>query len=116
MLNEEREQYEKFFEAFGAQLKYGAYQDYGIHKDSLVDLLLFKSSYQDRYTSLKEYVSRMKEGQTEIYYAVGENIERIKALPQAEKVLEKGYELLYFTENVDEFMTSVILNYEEKSL
>lgn len=114
MMKEEREKYETFFRAFGTQLKYGAYQDYGLHKDLLIDLLLFKSSYEDKYVSLAEYVSRMKEGQTDIYYAVGENSEKIKALPQTERLLDQGYEILYFTESVDEFMATVLANYQDK--
>ncbi len=114
MLEEERETYEKFFEQFGTQLKFGTYDNYGQHKDELIDLLIFKSSKDDKYTTLKEYVSRMKEDQKDIYYAVGDSIENIKELPQLEKVLDKGYEVLYFTDNVDEFMTSVINAYDGK--
>ena len=113
MLKDEREKYETFFEAFGAQLKYGAYEDYGKNKDVLIDLLMFKSSYEDKYTTLKEYVSRMKEDQKEIYYAVGESVEKIKEMPQIERVLDKGYEVLYFLDNVDEFMASILNNYED---
>lgn len=112
MLKEERADYEQFFDAFGLQLKYGAYEDYGKNRDILSDLLLFKSSFEDKYVSLKEYVSRMKEGQKEIYYAVGDNIEKIKAMPQIERVLDKGYEVLYFLDNVDEFMATVLNEYE----
>ena len=110
MLKDEREKYETFFEAFGAQLKYGAYEDYGKNKDVLIDLLMFKSSYEDKYTTLKEYVSRMKE---DIFYAVGESVEKIKEMPQIERVLDKGYEVLYFLDNVDEFMASILNNYED---
>ena len=113
MLKDEREKYETFFEAFGAQLKYGAYEDYGKNKDVLIDLLMFKSSYEDKYTTLKEYVSRMKEDQKEIFYAVGESVEKIKEMPQIERVLDKGYEVLYFLDNVDEFMASILNNYED---
>ena len=114
MLEDEREIYEKFFDQFGTQLKFGTYDNYGLHKDELIDLLLFKSSKDDKYTTLKEYVSRMKEDQKDIYYAVGDSIENIKELPQLEKVLDKGYEILYFIDNVDEFMASVINTYDNK--
>ena len=114
MLEDERETYEKFFDQFGTQLKFGTYDNYGLHKDELIDLLLFKSSKDDKYTTLKEYVSRMKEDQKDIYYAVGDSIENIKELPQLEKVLDKGYEILYFIDNVDEFMASVINTYDNK--
>ena len=85
-----------------------------MNKDVLIDLIMFKSSKEDKYVTLKEYVDRMKEGQNEIYYATGESIEAIKELPQIEKVLEKGYEVLYFTDSVDEFMVSVINEYNSK--
>ncbi len=113
MLKDDRANYEKFFAEFGAQLKFGAYENYGQNKDVLVDLLLFKSSFEDQYVSLKEYVSRMKEDQKDIYYAVGESIDKIKAMPQIERLLDKGYEVLYFLENVDEFMASILMNYED---
>ena len=114
MLEKEREDYEKFFDAFGSQLKYGCYDGFGANKDELIDLLLFKSSKEDKYVTLKEYVSRMKEDQKEIYYAAGESLEKIKQLPQMEKVLDKGYEVLYFTDSVDEFLTSIIMEYDGK--
>ena len=114
MLENERETYEKFFEQFGTQLKFGTYDNYGMNKDELIDLLIFKSSKEDKYVTLKEYVSRMKEDQKDIYYATGETIEAIKELPQLEKVLDKGYEVLYFTDNVDEFMANIIGNYSDK--
>ena len=114
MLENERETYEKFFEQFGTQLKFGTYDNYGINKDELIDLLIFKSSKEDKYVTLKEYVERMKEDQKDIYYATGETIEAIKELPQLEKVLDKGYEVLYFTDNVDEFMANIIGNYSDK--
>ena len=113
MLENERENYETFFSEFGAQLKFGAYENYGMNKDVLIDLLMFKSSYEDKYVTLKEYVSRMKEGQKDIYYAVGDSIAKIKEMPQIERVLDKGYEVLYFLENVDEFMASILMNYDE---
>lgn len=114
MLEKEREDYEKFFDAFGSQLKYGCYDGFGANKDVLIDLLLFKSSKEDKYVTLKEYVSRMKEDQKEIYYAAGESLEKIRQLPQMEKVLDKGYEVLYFTDSVDEFLTSIIMEYDGK--
>lgn len=114
MLEKERDEYEKFFENFGSQLKYGCYDNFGMNKDVLIDLLIFKSSKEDKYVTLKEYVSNMKQDQKEIYYASGETIEKIKELPQMEKVLDKGYEVLYFTDNVDEFLTSVIREYDGK--
>ena len=114
MLENERETYEKFFEQFGTQLKYGTYDNYGMNKDELIDLLIFKSSKDDKYTTLKEYVERMKEDQKDIYYATGDSIEAIKELPQLEKVLSKGYEVLYFTDNVDEFMASIVNSYSDK--
>ncbi len=114
MRDKNREDYEKFFDAFGAQLKYGCYEDFGRNKDALIDLLMFKSSKDDRYVTLKEYAADMKEGQKDIYYASGEDIARIKALPQLEKVLDDGYEVLYFTDSIDEFLTSVIREYDGK--
>lgn len=114
MLENERDTYEKFFEQFGTQLKFGTYDNYGMNKDELIDLLMFKSTKEDKYVTLKEYVSRMKEDQKDIYYATGESIEAIKELPQLEKVLDKGYEVLYFTDNVDEFMANIINNYNDK--
>ena len=114
MMENDRENYELFFKEFGAQLKFGAYEDYGINKDILIDLLIFKSSYEDKYVSLKEYVSRMKEDQKEIYFAVGESIDKIKEMPQIERILDKDYEVLYFLENVDEFMASILMNYDGK--
>ena len=114
MLEKERENYEKFFDCFGSQLKYGCYDGFGVNKDVLIDLLMFKSTYEDKYVTLKEYVSRMKEDQKEIYYASGESLETIKKLPQLEKLLDRQYEVLYFTDSVDEFLTSVIREYDGK--
>ena len=116
MLKNDREKYEKFWEGFGVQLKFGAYSDYGMHKDVLQDLLLFNSSYENgKLVTLDEYVSRMPESQKEIYYATGTSISAIEKLPQTEKVLDKGYEILYMTENVDEFAIKVINTYKDKS-
>lgn len=116
MLKNDREKYEKFWEGFGVQLKFGAYSDYGMHKDVLQDLLLFNSSNDNgKLVTLEEYVSRMPESQKEIYYATGTSISAIERLPQTEKVLDKGYEILYLTENVDEFAIKVINTYKEKT-
>ena len=138
MLENDREKYETFFKAFGTQLKYGIYQDYGMHKDPLQDLLLFASSYKPEApaaeektesseenaekkpfvpasVTLKEYVARMKEGQDKIYYAPGETKEQIALLPQVEAVVSKGYEVLYLTEEIDEFALQVMNTYMEKS-
>ncbi|KOY13745.1 molecular chaperone HtpG [Paenibacillus xylanivorans] len=114
LLKDERENYEKFYQAFGRQLKYGVYSDYGVNKDTLQDLLLFSSSKEKKLVSLDEYVSRMPEDQKYIYYASGESIERIDKLPQIEGVLDKGYEVLYFTDDIDEFAIKMITNYKEK--
>ncbi len=114
MLEKDRENYEKFFDCFGSQLKYGCYDGFGVNKDVLIDLIMFRSSMEDKYVTLKEYVSRMKEDQKEILYAAGESLEKIRLLPQMEKVLDKGYEVLYFTDTVDEFLTSVIMEYDGK--
>ncbi|MBE6854620.1 MAG: molecular chaperone HtpG [Ruminococcus sp.] len=114
MLRNDREQYEKFFEAFGLQLKFGVYNGYGMNKDTLKDLLLFHSSSENKLTTLEEYVSRMREGQTCIYYATGETIARIDHLPQTELVKDKGFEILYLTENVDEFALKMMHDYDGK--
>ena len=114
MLKNEREKYEEFFKAFGVQLKFGAYDNYGANKDNLKDLLLFVSSFEKKPVTLKEYVSRMKEGQDAIYYAAGETIDKIAMLPQCEAVIDKGFEVLYLTENVDEFTIRIMGEYEGK--
>ena len=114
MLKNEREAYEEFFKAFGIQLKFGIYNDYGMHKDQLKDLLIFRSSAEKKYVTLKEYVSRMKEGQNAVYYACGETDEKIDMLPQADAVKDKGYEILYLTENVDEFAVKMMGEYDGK--
>ena len=113
MLKSDRENYEKFFEAFGNQLKYGIYKSYGQNQD-LHDLIMFRSSEGDKPVTLDEYVGRMKEEQKKIYYATGETKEKIAMLPQVEAVLEKGYEVLYFTEDVDEFTIQMMRAYKEK--
>ena len=110
----DREKYEAFFDAFGVQLKYGLYSDYGMHKDVLEDLLLFKSSKEKKYVSLKEYVEAMTDEQTAIYYAPGESIERIEMLPQVDAVKEKGFEILYLTDEVDEFALKMLAKYKDK--
>ena len=114
MLSSDREKYEKFFEEFGVQLKYGIYSDYGMHKDTLKDLILFRSSNDRKYVSLKEYTSSMKDEQKEIYYAAGETIDKIEILPQIEAVRNKGYEVLYLTDDVDEFALRVLGSYDGK--
>lgn len=114
MMKSDREKYEQFYEAFKRPLKFGMYDNYGAEKDFLVDLILFYSSTEKKLVSLKEYVSRMKEDQTSIYYACGANTEAIDRLPQTEAVKEKGYEILYFTEDVDEFAIKVLMQYEGK--
>ena len=115
MLSSDRESYEKFFKAFGRQLKYGVVSDYGMHKDELQDLLLFYSSTEKKMTTLAEYVDRMKEEQKYIYFATGENAAAIDALPQTELLRSKGFEMLYCTEDVDEFTLQSLMTYKEKS-
>lgn len=114
MLSNERENYEKFYSAFGSQLKWGIYNNYGMHKETLQDLIMFKSSAEEKPVTLKEYVSRMKEGQTKIYYAPGDSEEKISLLPQVESVVSHGYEVLYLTEDVDEFALQMLHTYSEK--
>lgn len=114
MLNNDREKYEEFFEHFGLQLKYGLYSDYGMHRDVLQDLVMFRSSAGDKLTTLTEYVSRMKEDQKYIYYACGETVEKAAALPRTEVVLEQGYEILYLTADVDEFALKILRTFEDK--
>ena len=114
MLKNEREAYETFYEAFGRQLKFGVYDQFGAAKDELKDLLLFHSSFENKLVSLHEYVERMKEDQTYIYYATGESIHRIDLLPQAERLKEEGYEILYFTEEIDEFAIKMLQSYDDK--
>ncbi|MBQ8724661.1 MAG: molecular chaperone HtpG [Oscillospiraceae bacterium] len=115
MMKNDRTKYEEFYKAFGLQLKYGVYSDYGMHKDVLQDLLMFISSNEGNpYTSLAEYVDRMPEGQEYIYYAAGESLARAESLPQTEAVKAKGYEVLYFTDNVDEFAIRMLMQYKDK--
>lgn len=114
MMKNQRDEYEEFFKTFGVQLKFGVYANYGIEKDNLKDLLLFKSSNSDKMTSLKEYVERMPEGQDTIYYACGDSVEKIALLPQTDAVRSKGYEVLYLTDDVDEFALQVLVSYDDK--
>lgn len=114
MLLNEREKYESFYKNFGLQLKYGVYADYGMHKEILQDLLLFHSSSEKKLVTLKEYVGRMKEEQKYIYYVCGETVDKIDLLPQTETLKDKGYEILYLTDNVDEFALRMMMKYEEK--
>ncbi|MBQ3138243.1 MAG: molecular chaperone HtpG [Ruminococcus sp.] len=113
MLKNEREKYESFWKEFGVQLKFGVYSGYGMNKDKLQDLLLFTSS-QGKLVTLDEYVTAMPEEQKYIYYATGESVARIEQLPQTELVKEKGFEILYLTDNVDEFALKMLMNYKEK--
>ena len=114
MLHKNREDYEKFFTIFGTTLKFGVYNDFGLNKDNLKDLLMFHSSTENKLVTLDEYVDRMKEGQDKIYYACGETVDKIELLPQVEAVKEKGYEILYLTENIDEFVVQVLMEHKEK--
>lgn len=114
MLKNDRESYEKFYTSFGRTLKFGTYDNYGADKDVLKDLIMFYSSKEKKMVTLAEYVERMPEDQKYIYYASGESIERIEKMPQTELVLDKGYEILYFTDDIDEFAIRVLMNYKEK--
>ena len=114
MLEEDREKYETFFKAFGMQLKFGIYNSYGMKKEELQDLLLFYSSSEKKLVTLKEYISRLKEKQDKIYYACGETVDKVDMLPQVEQIQEKGYEVLYLTEYVDEFVMQVLNEYAGK--
>lgn len=115
MLSKDRETYEKFYQDFGMQLKYGIYSTYGMKKDLLQDLLIFNSSNDKKYTTLKEYVSRMKSDQKNIYYACSESLEKCEMLPQVDAVREKGYEVLYLTEYLDEFTIKTLSMYADKT-
>ena len=114
MLRNERENYEKFYKAFGRTLKFGVYDNFGAEKEVLEDLLMFYSSKEKKMVTLDEYVTRMAEDQKYIYYAVGESIERIEKMPQTELLLDKGYEILYFTDDIDEFAIKMLMKYKEK--
>ena len=115
LMDTDRAKYEEFYAAFGRQLKYGAVSDYGAHKDSCQDLLLFYSHKQNKLISLKEYVDAMPEGQEKIYFAPGENKELLAKLPQVSMLDGKGYDTLLFTEDVDEFVPQTLMTYQEKS-
>lgn len=115
LLKDDREKYEQFFKAFGASLKFGVYNDYGVNKDELKDLLMFISSKEEKYVTLEEYVSRMPEEQKAIYYAAADSIEKEKMLPQVDSALAKGYEVLYFTDYMDEFAVRMLMTYNEKT-
>ena len=114
MLTKDREKYEGFFRSFGRQIKYGLYSDYGIHKDVLSDLVLFESSYEGKPVTFEEYISRMAPDQKYIYYACGENASRIASMPQTEALKAKGYEILYCTQDVDEFALKTIEKVNDK--
>ena len=114
MLENDRETYEKFYKNFGLQLKFGVYNDYGMHKDMLQDLILFVSSKEKKLVTLHEYVERMVEGQKYIYYACGETPDKIEKLPQTEAVRDHGFEILYLTDDVDEFALQMLHSFEDK--
>ena len=114
LLKNDREKYEKFYKAFGRQLKFGVYNDFGANKEMLQDLLMFYSSKEKKLVTLQEYVDVMPENQKYIYYADRESLERIEKLPQTEMVAEKGYEILYLTEDIDEFALKILMSYKEK--
>ncbi len=114
MMTDDREGYDKFYNAFGIQLKYGVVNDFGMKKDLLSDLLMFYSSTEKKLVSLSEYVSRMPEEQKYIYFASGDSVAKIDQLPQTEIIKDKGYEILYMTDNVDDFVVQMLMNYEEK--
>lgn len=114
LLNNDREKFEKFFETFGVQLKWGVYANYGADKDGLKDLILFKSVKEGKYLTLKEYTEAMAENQDTIYYACGASAEKIALLPQTEAVISKGYDVLCFTDDVDEFAIQMLMEYDGK--
>ncbi|MEN6459935.1 MAG: molecular chaperone HtpG [Syntrophomonas sp.] len=114
MLNNQREKYEEFYKSFGLQLKFGMYNDFGANKEVLKQLILFYSSNEKKLVTIEEYIGRMQEEQKYIYYACGESVERIERLPQTELVKDKGFEILYLTEDVDEFALKVLHEYDGK--
>lgn len=114
MLKNDREKYEEFWKAFGLQMKYGIYSDFGMNKEKLQDLLMFTSSNESKLVTLDEYVTGMREDQKYIYYATGESVARIEQLPQTELVKDNGFEILYLTDNIDEFAVKTLMNYKEK--
>ncbi len=115
LLTNDRESYEKFYKAFGRQLKYGTYNDFGMHKEELQDLLLFYSSSTKKMATLDEYVARMPQDQKEIFYACGESVDKIDMLPQVEGVKDKGFEILYLDDAIDEFCFQAMMNYKDKN-
>lgn len=115
LLKDNRDDYIKFYDTFGVQLKYGVYSDYGAHKESLQDLIMFYSSSEKKLVTLSEYADRMKQDQKTIYYACGETVDKIDMLPQSEAVKSKGYEILYLTDDVDEFALQMLVQYKEKT-
>lgn len=114
MLDKDRDKYETFYHAFGLQLKYGVYADWGMHKDLLQDLLMWRSVKEDKLISLKEYVAAMPEGQTSIYYGIGRSVAMVKAMPQSEQLLDKGYDVLCFDTDIDEFAIKMLRDYQDK--
>jgi molecular chaperone HtpG len=114
LLKDERDKYAEFYQSFGRQLKYGVYSDFGSNKEDLQDLLMFYSSKEKKMVTLDDYVSRMPEDQKFIYYASGETNDRIEKLPQIELISEKGYEILYFTDDIDEFAIKMLMTYKHK--
>ena len=114
LLNNDREKYVSFYKEFGLQLKYGLYSGYGSTTELLKDLIMFVSSFEEKEVTLNEYVSRMKEDQKYIYYACGETPERIKRLPRAESIIDKGFEILYLTQDVDEFTLKILNKFDDK--
>ena len=115
MLAKDREAYEKFFEEFGVNLKFGVYNNYGMDKDKFQDLLLFYSSREKKYVTLSEYVSRMKEDQKDIYFVSGKDVELIDKMPVVQTLKNKEFEVLYLTDEVDEFVMQTLMNYKEKT-
>lgn len=113
-MESDRDGYDKFFEKFGLSIKFGVYNDFGMRKEELKDLIEFRSSTENKLVTLAEYVGRMKEDQKFIYYACGDSVEKIDKLPQTEAIKEKGYEILYMPDNVDEFVVKTLINYDEK--
>ena len=114
MLENDRENYEKMFAEFGLSIKFGVYAGFGMNKDKLKDFLMFYSSKKEKLVTLAEYVKEMQEGQDAIYYACGESYEKINSLPQIEKAKDKGFEILYFKDGVDEFVAKILMDYEGK--
>lgn len=114
MLTKDREKYEKFFKEFGSQIKYGIYEGWGVNKDELKDLIMFQSLNQNKMVTLKEYFTNMPENQKNIYYATGKSVNAIKSLPQSEKVIDAGFDILCFMDDVDEFVVKIMNDYEKK--